>query len=77
MFNICIEQDKCDDINNIFGLMIGDLVKELEAWKEVALFADLDLIMTTGHAGTSGGPFIRPVIPLVHHYTSETGRVNI
>jgi hypothetical protein len=47
MFDICIERDECDDINNIFGLMIGDLVKELETWKEAALFADLDLIMTT------------------------------
>jgi hypothetical protein len=27
--------------------MIGDLDRELETWKEVALFAVLDLIMTT------------------------------
>jgi hypothetical protein len=41
--------------------MIVDLVKELETCKEVTHFADLHLIMTTGCAGTSGGPFIRPV----------------
>jgi hypothetical protein len=46
-FDICIERDKGSDINCVFGLMIGDLVKQLETWKEVALFAVLDLIMTT------------------------------
>jgi hypothetical protein len=61
MLDICIEGDECSDINCVFGLMIGDLVKKLETWKDVALFSDLDLIMTTGCAETSGGPFIRPV----------------
>jgi hypothetical protein len=61
MFDICIELNECGDINCVFGLMVGDLVKELETWKDVALFADLDLIMTTGRAGTSKGPFIRLV----------------
>jgi hypothetical protein len=46
-FYICIERDEGSDINCVFGLMIGDLVKELETWKEVALFAVLDFIMTT------------------------------
>jgi hypothetical protein len=61
MFDIYIEQDKCVDINYVFCLMISDLVKELETLKEVALFTDLDLIITTGRAGTSRGPFIRLV----------------
>jgi hypothetical protein len=61
MFDICIEQDECGDINYVFRLMIGDLVKELGTWKEVALFAGVDLIMTTGRAGMSRGPLIRPV----------------
>jgi hypothetical protein len=61
MFDICIERDKWGDINYVFGSMISDLVKELETWKEVALFADVDLILTTGRAGTSRGPLIRPV----------------
>jgi hypothetical protein len=61
MFDICIKRDECGDINYVFGLMIGDLVKELETWKEVKLFADLDLMMTTRRAGTSKGPFTRLV----------------
>jgi hypothetical protein len=44
-FDICIERDEGSDINCVFGLMIGDLVKELETWKEVALFAVLDLAL--------------------------------
>ncbi len=39
MFDICIEWDEGSDINCVFGLMISDLVKELETRKEVALFA--------------------------------------
>jgi hypothetical protein len=41
--------------------MIGDLVKELETWKEVVLFGDLHFIMTNERAGMSEGPFIRPI----------------
>jgi hypothetical protein len=56
MFDICMERDEGSNINCIFSLMIGDLVKELETWKEAALFADLDLIMTTGRAGPVKAP---------------------
>jgi hypothetical protein len=31
LFHICIEQDEGGDINWVFNLMIGDLVKELES----------------------------------------------
>jgi hypothetical protein len=37
-FDICIERDEGSDIYCVFGLMISDLVKEVETWKEVALF---------------------------------------
>jgi hypothetical protein len=60
MFDICIEQDECSEIHYVFGLMISDLFKELDTWKEVVLFADVDLIMTTERASTSRGPLIRP-----------------
>jgi hypothetical protein len=72
-FDIRIERDEGSDINCVFGLMIGDLVKELETWKEVALFAVLDLIMTTSPYQPIKGLFI----PLALHYASGTGRINI
>jgi hypothetical protein len=60
-FDICIEWDESSDINCVFGLIVSYQVKELETFKEVKLFTVLDLIMATGLAGTSGGPFLRPV----------------